>query len=45
MPHQEIPIPGPIQAIWEGACAVSGESGSTPIRGKGFAELVGYADG
>ncbi|MBB6730814.1 lipocalin family protein [Cohnella zeiphila] len=49
MPHQEIPIPGPIQAIWEGACAAAGESRSaggaiSPIRGRGFAELVGYAD-
>lgn len=46
--NQEIPIIGPLKAIWEGACTWSGESRSphgirTPIRGKGFVELVGYA--
>ncbi|MBB6692502.1 hypothetical protein H7B90_13920 [Cohnella xylanilytica] len=48
--EQEIPIAGPIQAIWEGACLVVGEGRSpdgalSPIRSKGFAELVGYASG
>nr|WP_302847529.1 lipocalin family protein [Paenibacillus sp. yr247] len=45
--HQEIPIIGPLKAIWEGACILKGESYSlqriqTPIKGKGFVELVGY---
>jgi predicted secreted hydrolase len=47
--HQEIPIIGPLKAIWEGACTLTGEGQSpqgirTPIKGKGFIELVGYAD-
>lgn len=46
--HQEIAIIGPLKAIWEGACSVTGESFSpqgvrTTISGKGFTELVGYA--
>jgi predicted secreted hydrolase len=43
--RQEMPIAGPIRAIWEGACQVSGELRATraPVRGKGFVELVGYA--
>jgi predicted secreted hydrolase len=46
--HQEIPIIGPLNAIWEGACTLTGESRSPqgirfPIHGKGFVELVGYA--
>lgn len=46
--HQEMPIIGPLRAIWEGACVCTGVSISpqgirTPIEGKGFVELVGYA--
>lgn len=46
--HQEIAIIGPLQAIWEGACTVTGDYLSpqgirTTIKGKGFTELVGYA--
>ncbi|WP_165842334.1 lipocalin family protein [Paenibacillus xerothermodurans] len=46
---QEIPIIGPMRAIWEGACKVSGHSRSEKgvrilINGHGFTELVGYAD-
>lgn len=45
---QEMQILGPLQAIWEGACTLNGESLSppgfrTPVKGKGFIELVGYA--
>lgn len=45
---QEIPILGPLQAIWEGVCTVTGdEKGSNgklkKLEGKGFMELVGYA--
>jgi predicted secreted hydrolase len=29
---------------WEGAAAVTGERAGTAIRGKGYVELVGYAD-
>ncbi|MFQ6029835.1 MAG: lipocalin family protein [Dehalococcoidia bacterium] len=34
-----IPVP-----YWEGAVAVAGSSGDRSITGKGFVELVGYAD-
>jgi predicted secreted hydrolase len=48
-PEQEMPIIGPLKAIWEGACSVRGinlQKGhkSRPIEGKGFMELVGYAN-
>ncbi|MFL0506846.1 lipocalin family protein [Ureibacillus sp. 179-F W5.1 NHS] len=48
-PNQEMLIIGPLQAIWEGACIVSGQetlaSGKRKnIYGKGFMELVGYAN-
>ncbi|MDZ3952351.1 lipocalin family protein [Bacillus thuringiensis] len=47
--EQEILILGPLRAIWEGACIVNGiETSSNTIKnnisGKGFAELVGYAN-
>ena len=46
---QEMPIIGPLQAIWEGACMIEAEEnlpqrGVSHIRGKGFMELVGYAN-
>ncbi|RSK26582.1 hypothetical protein EJF36_06760 [Bacillus sp. HMF5848] len=49
LPNQEMAIMGPLQAIWEGACSVSGHEtlpdGSRKlIMGKGFMELVGYAN-
>jgi len=52
-PHfnlQEMPVLGHIQAIWEGACLVTGEEilpvhqKGRPLVGKGFMELVGYAN-
>ncbi|MEI7024402.1 lipocalin family protein [Paenibacillus sp. y28] len=48
--QQEMPIIGPLRAIWEGACTVTGESrgpqaARVRIRGKGFMELVGYTEG
>ncbi|MBB6671205.1 lipocalin family protein [Cohnella nanjingensis] len=47
MAHQEMRIAGPLRAIWEGACEVSGETrspdgGIRPVTGRGFVELVGY---
>ncbi|HEX2927303.1 MAG TPA: lipocalin family protein [Ruminiclostridium sp.] len=47
--EQEMPVLGPLQAIWEGACHISGHEtkaidDSTSISGKGFLELVGYAN-
>lgn len=46
---QEMPVFGHLQAIWEGACLVSGEEGAPAYKtkklvGKGFMELVGYAN-
>ena len=46
-PKQEMDIIGPLQAIWEGACIVSGQEtllneDRKLIQGKGFMELVGY---
>lgn len=46
--NQEIPIIGPLQAIWEGSCTIIGEQRYSeghrkPLKGKGFIELVGYA--
>lgn len=47
-PNQEMPIIGPIQAIWEGTCRAAGIE-SLPngkrktLDGIGFMELVGYA--
>lgn len=43
--NQEMPIVGPIRAIWEGACTVTGidHGNHARIRGKGFVELAGYA--
>ena len=45
--NQEMPIIGPLQAIWEGVCAVEGEirsmsGGYVQVKGHGFVELVGY---
>ncbi|RUS45748.1 hypothetical protein ELR57_17970 [Cohnella sp. AR92] len=45
--HQEMPIIGPLQAIWEGVCSVSGTADTLAgdaeaIEGYGFLELVGY---
>lgn len=47
--HQEMSILGPLQAIWEGACFVSvnerfENKEIRQIHGKGFMELVGYAN-
>ena len=47
-PKQEMPIIGPIQAIWEGTCHVYGQETlangkKKQLNGKGFMELVGYA--
>lgn len=47
--EQEMPILGPLQAIWEGACNVSVDENLCNqqikrIFGKGFMELVGYAN-
>lgn len=46
--EQEMPIIGPLTAIWEGTCILSGQetlsNGKKKILdGKGFMELVGYA--
>jgi predicted secreted hydrolase len=47
-PSQEMPIIGPLQAIWEGTCKMTGRE-TLPngkvnaIDGIGFMELVGYA--
>jgi predicted secreted hydrolase len=46
---QEMPVIGPLRAIWEGACSVEGgealqSSESAPVSGKGFMELVGYSN-
>lgn len=46
---QEMPVVPPLNAIWEGACFVSGYEETPlhkniPISGKGFLELVGYAN-
>lgn len=47
-PKQEMPILGPLHAIWEGACNVYGQETLSngkkkTLKGKGFMELVGYA--
>jgi predicted secreted hydrolase len=47
-PNQEMLIIGPIQAIWEGTCKVTGKETHAngkgkSLEGKGFMELVGYA--
>lgn len=47
-PKQEMPIIGPLQAIWEGTCNVYGQEilsngKRKSLNGKGFMELVGYA--
>lgn len=46
-PEQEMPIIGPLQAIWEGTCILSGQeilpnNKIIALDGKGFMELVGY---
>ena len=46
---QEAPIIGPLHAIWEGACFMSGEEVATKqtvrnIHGIGYMELVGHAN-
>ncbi len=44
-PSQEMPVLGPLKAIWEGACTVTGKEGTAgTLSGKAFMELVGYAD-
>lgn len=48
-PNQEMLIIGPIQAIWEGVCKVTGseklvDGKNRALAGKGFMELVGYAN-
>lgn len=45
---QEMAVIGPLRAIWEGACVISGEEimpngERKALEGKGFMELVGYA--
>ncbi|MCY6354810.1 lipocalin family protein [Clostridium sp. ZS2-4] len=47
--QQEMPVLGPLHTIWEGACFVSGNEifqnkQIRQIHGKGFMELVGYAN-
>jgi predicted secreted hydrolase len=44
-PQQEMPIIGPLRAIWEGACRVSGTdlTSGRAVCGSGFVELAGYA--
>jgi predicted secreted hydrolase len=47
--QQEMPVFGPLRAIWEGVCVFQGEEEQgqgqrQPISGKGFIELVGYAN-
>ncbi|NKE06918.1 lipocalin family protein [Mesobacillus selenatarsenatis] len=47
--NQEMLIIGPIQAIWEGVCKVTGSEKlangkSRSLKGRGFMELVGYAN-
>lgn len=47
MDRQEMPVLGPLQAIWEGVVAFEGDErdgGESPARiaGYGFMELVGY---
>jgi len=47
--NQEMLVLAPLNAIWEGACTVSGNEKrpfhkDTLIKGKGFLELVGYAN-
>lgn len=47
--EQEMPVVAPLNAIWEGACSVLGNETipllkNMPLRGKGFLELVGYAN-
>jgi predicted secreted hydrolase len=47
--EQEMPVIAPLNAIWEGVCSVSGKETkpnrrSVPLTGKGFLELVGYAN-
>jgi predicted secreted hydrolase len=47
IPEQEMPIFGPLQAIWEGTCILSGQEilpnkKRISLAGKGFMELVGY---
>jgi len=44
---QEMPIFGPLQAIWEGTCILTGQeilpnNQIISLEGKGFMELVGY---
>jgi geranylgeranyl pyrophosphate synthase len=41
-PDQELPVPGPMRAIWEGVCGVSGSWGGQPVRGYARVELCGY---
>jgi len=43
--RQEMPILGPLQAIWEGVCRVSGTDlrNRRQVSGQGFVELAGYA--
>ncbi|XID91295.1 lipocalin family protein [Paenibacillaceae bacterium WGS1546] len=43
--NQEMPIIGPLQAIWEGVCRVSGfdYGARSRVSGRGFVELAGYA--
>lgn len=46
-PDQEMPVFGPLRAIWEGACIFSGEEilphdKTRSLKGEGFMELVGY---
>jgi predicted secreted hydrolase len=48
-PNQEMLIIGPIQAIWEGVCKVTGseklgDGKRRSLTGNGFMELVGYAN-
>jgi geranylgeranyl pyrophosphate synthase len=41
-PDQEIPIPGPMRAVWEGAATVRGTFMGSPVTGRARVELCGY---
>ncbi|GIW06688.1 MAG: carotenoid 1,2-hydratase [Dehalococcoidia bacterium] len=41
---QELVTAGTGVSYWEGAVAVTGERQGAPLRGRGYAELTGYAD-
>lgn len=42
IPDQELPIPGPMRAVWEGAAGVGGTWNDRPVTGTARVELCGY---